>query len=451
MLKGKIVKADPLSTTKYYLCDGTGIKIVQTNQRLDEGDCVEVEGREENGITISEEISKIKQFSVEKFFQIRLHQPAKPLVDTEVMKHLERHFNEAAHLIAKAVLELRQIKLRYDGDGDGIMAGLIMKKAIEHYAEEKNVPLFLSCQQSQRTYLHRDLQDDTSALLEGAVIVFLDYGSSPDSREHVCTASQRFEVIVVDHHPPDKKLCAAVFVSPFQTELKEPSSNYNAGLLAFEIGRRLAPQIENQLKDYAIYSMESDHSAYAGRNIEKDGEGEAARAISYLSVVGQQPRQLDFYETILSDKSKVKELAREEQEKIQRALQKALKKAKTNQLHGKDGEMLFVQADLTSAVAKNEYPSRGRLTNAVQDHFAAASKEPVISINWDLDSLSFRATASAVKKGFSANKVITALKKEFGTTIMGGGHDIAAGLRFPKELMKSVVQRTIEIVKEQNG
>jgi len=447
MLKGKIVKTDPLSTTKYYLCDGTGIKVVQTNQRLDEGDCVEVEGKEENGAIMVENISKIKQFSVEKFFQIRLHQPAKPLVDTAVMKHLERHFNDAAHLIAKAVLELRQIKLRYDGDGDGIMAGLVMKKAIEHYAEEKNVPLSLICQQSQRTYLHRDLQDDNSALLEGATIIFLDFGSSPDSREHVCTASQRFEVIVVDHHPPDKKLCAAAFVSPFQTELNEPSSNYNAGLLAFEIGRRLAPKIENQLKDYAIYSMESDHSAYAGRNIEKDGEGDAARAISYLSVAGQQPRQLDFYESILADESKVKELAREEREKIQRALQKALKKAKTTLV----GEMLFVQADLANAVAKNEYPSRGRLTNAVQDYFAATSKEPVISINWDLDSLSFRATASAVKKGFSANKVITALKKEFGTTITGGGHDIAAGLRFPKELMKSVVQRTIEIVKEQNG
>lgn len=446
-LTGIVVKGDSLNSSRYYVCTGTNVVLVESIEEMEESEAVELTGEYTSYLFKATGVEKIVDKSLEKkvrHFLLYKSPEFETLIDAPSLTKMRTVFEKAAEVIGNAVLELRTIKIRYDGDCDGILAGLMLKKAVEKFASNKGVPLFLRCQESGGAiYRERDSEEDCATLPDNALFILLDHGANQESKAPLCAVAKKAEVMVVDHHPPADKHCIKHFVSPFVLKGCEEPSSYNTGMLAFEISRRLAPELEAQLLPYRYYSMQGDTSSYRKAEFFQE-----AVIVDYLAVKASDPYQLEFYEKTLGDKNLVKELYREEQLKMQAAFQRAIEKAKTTQ-----GKFLFVTCDVSGLVKKNSYPSLGKLHNAVQTHFAMQSgaEKPTVSILYTRENLSFRATHSASELGFSANKIIAVLRGEYGQHgFTGGGHNVAASTRFPKEYGKEVVATTVKMVNQIN-
>ncbi len=363
------------------------------------------------------------------------------VIDAPALRKMNKLFLQAASVITNAVKERKKIKIRYDGDGDGICAAIMLKSAIERFAIEGKIPLLLRCQESSGAiYGEKDNEEDKATLPEGSLLILLDHGANYESKEPLCSSAKLFEIMVIDHHPPTKDACIDHFITPFQVvDCAEPSS-YNTGLLVFEISRCISPNLEKQLLPFCMYSMQADTSSFRSKEFYPE-----AVVIDYLAINAGEPYSLEFYEKTLTDKHIVKELYREEQWKMQNALEKAQRKAKIT-----EGKIRVVTCDVTGIARKNSYPSLGKLHNALQNKYSSDGT-PTVSLVYYKGGLSFRATHSTVPLGFSANKIIEALRKEYsGVGFSGGGHNVAASTRFPKEYEKEIVTKTIEMVKE-NG
>ncbi|MBI4406803.1 hypothetical protein HY571_02725 [Candidatus Micrarchaeota archaeon] len=340
-------------------------------------------------------------------------------------------FDEAAALLNQA--KNRPVKIRYDGDADGVLSALILKKTFN--------PLSLRFQQSGGAVYEEKDADEDANLPENTLLILLDHGANLQSRANLCRTAEkgRIEIMAIDHHPPAENHCIKHLVSPFAVKCKEPSS-YNTGLLCFEIAKRLSPGIEKQLLPLCLYSMQADTSSFRSKEFFPE-----AVVVDYLAKRSKEPYGLEFYDKILKDKHLILELFREEQAIIKNALSRALKKCKAKQ-----GKYAVISCKVTGISKSRGYPPIGKLHNAVQSHFA--EKGPTASLLYTNNKLSFRATHSAAELGFSANRVINALNETYekhGFT--GGGHDVAASTRFPKEYGKEIVEKAKQMVMQNAG
>ncbi|MFH1247488.1 MAG: DHH family phosphoesterase, partial [Candidatus Micrarchaeota archaeon] len=265
-ITGAVIKKDLLNTTRFYLCTGNEIVTLDSHEELPIDKLIEVTGEHTHyffNVTSAREIAdivlekKIKEF-------LSFNQPkVKLFTDAPSLCKMEKSFENAAEAIAQAVFQLRTIKIRYDGDCDGIMAALIMKKGIEQFASDKKIPLFIRFQQSSgAVYREKDREEDNGTLVENSLLILLDHGANEESKNTLCHSAKNFEVMAIDHHPPAQKHCIKHFVSPFTLKNCDEPASYNTGMLAFEISRRLAPEIEDALLPYRYYSMQSDTSSF---------------------------------------------------------------------------------------------------------------------------------------------------------------------------------------------
>jgi len=443
-ITGIVIKADSLNTTRFYLCTGNEVVTVDSHVELPVGKLVELTGEythyffkaaENKGVSDNKLEKKVKEFLSFTSPEVKLFTDAPSLLE---MSNL---FEKAAEVIAKAVFELRPIKVRYDGDCDGILAGLILKKGIEAFAANRKIPLFLRCQESGgAVYKEKDWEEDKATLMEGSLLILLDHGANQESKPSLENSSKRFEVMVVDHHPPALKHGIRHFVSPFNVKNCDEPSSYNTGMLSFEISRRLALEIEDSILPYRYYSMQADTSSFRKKEFFQQ-----AVIVDYIAVTASEPRSLEYYEKTLANQDLVKELYSEEETKIRKGLEKATNKAKVT-----EGKIRIVSCDVAGIAKKNTYPSLSKLHNAVQTHFSQDG-QPTASLLYTKNNLSFRANHSAAEKGFSANKIIPVLREEFGNYgFTGGGHNVAASSRFPQDYAKQIVSTALKMVNQLN-
>ncbi|MDP3742351.1 MAG: hypothetical protein Q8R15_03485 [Candidatus Micrarchaeota archaeon] len=445
-ITGLIIKADSLNTTRFYVCTGNEMVTVDSHEELPVGKLLELTGEYTHYFFKAEEFKEISDKQLEKKvgeFLKFISPEAKLFTDAPALLQMSNLFENATEAIAKAVFELRPIKIRYDGDCDGILAGLILKKGIETFAANRKIPLFLRCQQSGgAVYREKDWEEDKATLMEGSLLILLDHGGNQESKPSLENSAKRFEIMVVDHHPPAPlhKHYIMNFVSPFNVKNCAEPSSYNTGMLSFEISRRLALEIEDTILPYRYYSMQADTSSFRKKEFFPQ-----AVIVDYLAVTASEPRSLEYYDKTLANSNLVNELYSEEKVKIQSGLEKAISKAKVT-----EGKIRIVSCDVSGIVKKNTYPSLSKLHNAVQIRFSQ-DNQPTASLLYTKNNLSFRANHSAAEKGFSANKIIPVLREEFGNYgFTGGGHNVAASTRFPQDYAKQIVSTALKMVNQLN-
>ncbi len=443
-ITGIVIKADSLNTTRFYLCTGNEVITVDSADELPVGKLLELTGEYTHYFFKASEFQEVSDKKLEKKVEAFLSFTApevKLFTDAPSLLEMSNLFEKAAEVIAKAVFELRPIKVRYDGDCDGILAGLILKKGIEAFATNRKIPLFLRCQQSGgAVYKEKDWEEDKATLMEGSLLILLDHGANQASKPSLENSSKRFEIMVVDHPPPAPKHNITHFVSPFNVKNCDEPSSYNTGMLSFEISRRLALEIEDAILPYRYYSMQADTSSFRKKEFFPQ-----AVVVDYIAVTASEPRSLEYYEKTLANQELVKELYREEETKIRKGLEKATSKAKVT-----EGKIRIVSCDVSGIAKKNTYPSLSKLHNALQTKFSQDG-QPTASLLYTKNNLSFRANHSAAEKGFSANKIIPVLREEFGNYgFTGGGHNVAASSRFPQDYSKQIVSTALKMVNQLN-
>ncbi|MDO8660826.1 MAG: DHH family phosphoesterase, partial [Candidatus Woesearchaeota archaeon] len=400
----KIVKIDKYNPTAGYAFDGEKVFKISTMENLlkHEGSVVQLVGKhgKENETFEVDEIQPARDGKLEAKWEVHSQIKLAPVkgtcVEAPSLKQLAKQFDDCAALFMRTVLDLKPIKIRHDKDADGITSAIILKKALVQFASEKNTPLFLKTKPSNgAVYSLADHHEDLGDVTDETVLAFLDHGANGESENAVAAVQKTTDctITMVDHHPPSKKLTCNVFVSPFALAECHDPYNYNTGMLAFEIAMRISPTLKDELFEYAAISMHADKSAY------KPAEGaDGAKVFDYLEGVLLETASLEYYEKIMRDKSKVRDIIEMEKIKMESALEKAFKKTKITQLP----KFCFIQCNMESAVVKNDYPPRGKLVNQLHVQIAAEQNRPTITVAWTPDSLSFRATHSAADLGFSA-------------------------------------------------
>ena len=365
------------------------------------------------------------------------------MFEDEALKKFEPALEKAAEFLAETLLRMTPVLIRFNDDCDGISSGILIKKAVEEFALQNEIPFPKGfCKNRQCNSAVYDTQDASWDCSERSfpeygkkpVLVLLDFGGNEESIPGIETASEKFDTLVIDHHVYSEKAkeAANVFLNPLEFG---GGSWHTTGLIAYEFAKRLVGEKAMEWEEFAIYSLESDKSIYR-----KKEDFKQTLVLDYLA---RQDVSLEKYEKALKEDLNLHYL--EAKGKIDSARDTALKKSKAVQVESAK----LVIVDFEGTVEKNQFPPKGKILNEVQKHYGGEKEgELVASVSFDSTVSQFRVSKALHKKGFKATKIIEMAKKEF-PEINGGGHEQAAAMRFPKEIGRTVFDFTIGICKSE--
>lgn len=171
------------------------------------------------------------------------------LIKDKVVEEMAPDIEKAARMIRKAVFEMRPIVIRHHNDCDGISGALLIKKAIaelmekENFDQEVRKKLLHTNQNNSAVYETGDALKDIS-IFRGvesngrSLAVLIDFSCNSDSVDSLSLLrGANFEIVLIDHHPPDVEFGGYVdcFVSPW---VHSGNSHYSAGFIAGEVAKK---------------------------------------------------------------------------------------------------------------------------------------------------------------------------------------------------------------------
>jgi len=439
MIRGKIVAKTMSTNPDYTLLTPEGwVGVRQESSESDFAidDMVEADG--ENASSVKKIASPDLERKIEQFLEANsAPKKAKPLVDDEAMRSFAPAAEKAGTFVARKLLQLTPALIRFNDDCDGISAGIIVKKAIESFVEEKAIPFpkgFLKNKQcNSAIYDSGDAAFDCESMNytqygKKPLLFLLDFGANEESVEGLRAAKENFEVAVLDHHvySENAKELASVFLNPLEFG---GTSSHTTGMVAYEFAQRLSSAEEK----YAFYSMQSDKSVFWD-----SAERKEALVLDFLA---NQNLSLEKYEHSLESEVQFHYL--EATARLDAAFAKALRSAKGEAA----GNALLVQANLDGVTVKNEFPPKGKVLNKIQEHFEKQNALAA-SVGFDSTTIQFRVSKPLHARGFKATKIIGLVKGEF-SRINGGGHEQAAAMRFEKDYAKAVLEKTLELCRKE--
>lgn len=439
MIKGKIILKSMSSNPDYTLLTPEGwgvVKQYSTQTDFSIGDLIEADAEE------ATEIKKIESPDLQRRIENFLEENSKPnilptIVEDEAMKKFTPALEKAAKAVARRLLQLTPAFIRFNDDCDGISAGILVKKSIEKFIQEKKIPYphnFLRNKQCNSA-----IYDSGEAAYDSEIVsshqfgkkpllFLLDFGANAESVDGLKIAKENFEVAVLDHHvySQEAKELIDIFLNPLEFG---GISSHTTGLIAHEFAKRLSQGDEN----YALYSMQSDKSIYWDKVERKE-----ALVLDFLA---NQNYSLEKYESALVKETQFHYV--EATSRLQTSFEKAMLSAKSESV----AESLLINVNLEGVTIKNEFPPKGKVLNKVQEHFEKANALAA-SVGFDPNTIQFRVSKALHAKGFKATKIIDLIKKEF-AGVNGGGHEQAAAMRFDKDYSKAVLEKTLELCRKE--
>ena len=365
------------------------------------------------------------------------------LFDDSCMRALLPSIERCAQSIRGWLSEGRLLVIRFNDDCDGAVCGMELFSAAAAFAREngidtKGVGAF---QLESAVYSQKDAFDDLSRARDAArklALVIADLGANEESYEGVKALKDAgARVCIIDHHPPFAQTLALCDCAASSHEY-DPTGSHTAGLVAYEVARRIFARAADE--EWVHWSLQSDKSALAKK---RDHAG--AIALDYLSHFSEKQSTAQYYIEKISDERTIALCVKLAAGYEAKALQSGLKHSKITPVS--DGALLVV-CDISRAVKKGGYPPKGMCLNLVQDYLSNRhGGKAVVSLGFSGDSIGMRANAGAIRRGFDSNRVIRALKKEFGEAVhSGGGHTAAASVRFVESHARTILERASALV-----
>jgi len=363
---------------------------------------------------------------------------AKPLIDDAVMRSLSKPFDECARRIRRAIFSFRPILIRYNGDADGICAGLALKRAIEPLLGNEVKQRLFFAQNNPAIYSQGDALRDVSIIrmlpeqMGKPLMLLVDFAANSESvgalELHKGSGS---ELVIIDHHPFDPKAHTMLdcFVSPMTCN---GTSDYCTGLLAGEVAKRVHNADFENLQHIAMAGDKSRLGKPSEKNLQ------LAMALDFLAHYQKQTSTLDFFDRSLKDAAFMESVYKQAIEKLKQSheLAKSLMKVK-NLPNG----FRLCKIRLGSAAKRGEFPTKGRVTGLVHDGLDAGADAPLVTLGYGGRMISIRANTQARKRGFNASKLIELLKEDMKNAVeSGGGHDVAASIKVNKGFGKLVLE-----------
>ncbi len=195
------------------------------------------------------------------------------LVESEVMERLKPKMLKVAKEIRRAILKSTPIILRHHADADGITSAVAIETAIlplikEVGGTDAEYYNYRRAPSKAPFYELEDITKDLAYALEDLsrhgqkmpLVILMDNGSTVEDLPAMKQALvYGMEMIVVDHHHPDK------IVDQFLIAHVNPAHaggdfGITTGMLGTEIARMIYPQIESKIKHFPAVSAVGDRS-----------------------------------------------------------------------------------------------------------------------------------------------------------------------------------------------
>lgn len=187
-----------------------------------------------------------------------------------------KNLKKAAERIKKAVSNKEKIIIYGDADMDGISAVIILKEAIQNLGGKVEAVYF-----PDREIEGYGLNDDALNYLKKqspALLILLDCGIG-NFIEIKSAKKLGFEVMIIDHHQPLKKLPAAsIIVNPKQKGDKYPFKEFAAAGVVFRLIEvllegKLTPALRDNLLELTALATIADMMVQTDDNLEFIHEG----------------------------------------------------------------------------------------------------------------------------------------------------------------------------------
>ncbi len=323
-------------------------------------------------------------------------------------------------------IKSNRIVIKHHNDADGISSALIFYRMFRALGAN---PVFL--QSNTAVYYPEDALRDLMAF-EGYHFIFLDFGNNPESQKGIDILKRDIpSLAIVDHHISSRQKGDEIVVTPVWRGL---GGEYTAGLVAYEIARRVVGADYGNLYKVSLYGDKSKLKFDYDEQVEK-----TALAFDYLATVNK--KGIRFIDEVSRDPEMINSLYQIALDRIEEYVEVALKSLKEKKV----GAWTVYLVNLENVMDSSElFPPKGKVTGALHDRLSQ-DNDHVITIGYNGNSLMFRATFKVQEEGFNANAIIQSLKKQYGSVILsGGGHPGAAAMRFRKGFKTILVNAILE-------
>ncbi len=364
----------------------------------------------------------------------------------------------------------RSVMLRFHGDADGICGAFALTAVV----------MCKAFQQNSAVYSVREALRDIAAIGQESrpMVLLVDFGSGDGSAEGLSLLSAAgIDYLVIDHHPfnarDNKKI-----INPFG--FAENASKYTAGYLACEVAACCGLDGGKALA-LAKTACAGDKSAILGSGPD---DAKKAMVLDFLASHVSFGNNLDFYRKVMEKEELFASIARQADETIEEAAEKAMAKMKSTRAEGKGG-LEIVSFPLEGIVKKGEWPPSSKVTTRVFDKLKERSgapssglagtpagrgnagtgsvpeqgdrpRAPLMCIGFTERSVIMRLNEDAGMLGLDANALAEKLKASMPDFVEGGGgHARAGAIRarpgFARDVLNELIRETSSIAASKAG
>jgi len=367
-----------------------------------------------------------------------------------VTAKMKQRLDESASLFLKKLILGAPIIVRFHNDADGLTGAYGLYLSIINLADKisaAGLPKIFWKMQRGVAYSNSDAKEDILTVgnydsNEKPLLLITDFGTTEESLMGAQTAGEKFDIIWLDHHPPVEELTKLVelYTNPWNFE---GNSNYTAGFLACEFGRRFA-DIDLSLIQSA--SLIGDYSGYA----EDDEKGrELALLLDMLTsdkkiaiASGSNDITPSEIDQILNDEKRRNELTKYAKARIEEAIDSGIESIK--QYRTSDSNIYLLDFENVRKDAMTKYPLPGRYASKLLERIEKMSDKPPILLLHFGHFISIRVSAPLVEKT-NILKTIGELKLGYSYIEGAGGHNSAASIKLrndqnKKELINALLR-----------
>ena len=385
-------------------------------------------------------------------------------IKSELLEKLRPELTKAAKRIRKAIYTGQPILIRNHADADGTVAGFAIQMAIKKLMEEEGYD-----DDTMRIRLKRlpnkppffdaiDVTKDLDFALSDQVrfgdklplFVCLDFGSSTESLfPYLQIKALDLEIIVIDHHFPDKEIkdLVDIHVNPY---FIGGGYELSAGMLGFELARIIFPGISDDLlhlpaiaglmdrvegKELEQYIKLAESKDYTIDDLRDIGLAVDYEVYQLRFSEGQNLLKILFgVDTQAEWHTKMYNLiGKETKQKMEKAYKNALPHSKTIEL---ENGVLLVTIDVELFTHRFTFPNPGKLTGLIFDyHCEKNPTKAVVTLGEGPDFIILRS------KGLVINfpDAVKLMKSKIPEAdVEGGGHEVVGSFKFYEGVRKKV-------------
>ncbi|MHA1197910.1 MAG: OB-fold nucleic acid binding domain-containing protein [Candidatus Heimdallarchaeaceae archaeon] len=391
-------------------------------------------------------------------------------IKSDLLEKLKPDLISVAKRIRKAVLTGQPIYIRNHADADGTVAGFAVQHAIQKLMYQEGydsdtVRIRLKRLPNKPPFFDAiDVTKDLDFALSDKVrfgdklplFLCMDFGSSTESLfPYLQIKSLGLEILVVDHHFPDKEIkeLVDIHVNPY---FVGGGYELSAGMLGFELARIIYPDVHNELQhlpaiaglmdrvegeEIKNYIKLAEKKGYTIDDLKKIGLAidfevyqlrfsEGYNLIKILFGVETDPEwHSNMYNLI----------GNETRRKMDKAFTNALPNSKRSEL---ENQVLLVTIDVELYTHRFTFPNPGKLTGMIFDHYCKQNEgKAVVTLGEGPDFIILRS------KGLKINfpdAVKLMQKKIPNAGVEGGGHEVVGSFKYYEGEAKKVKKFFVE-------